>query len=115
MEKSEKNLLLDELSVCYNRINYLKTLCEEQNQPEEAAKFERRKARLKLEIDGLSRDLFDDWLGSAAELKESLKANNVSLQKAVKDIEKSVKLAQNIAKALGCVDDAIKVAADLVT
>lgn len=115
MNKSEKNLLLDKLSVCYNRANYLKTLCEEQNLPDEASQFERRKARLKLEIDGLLRDLYQDWIGSASKLKEKLDQGNAEVETAIKSIEKNIKTANNIAKAIGYLDDAIKIAADLVT
>ena len=56
MTATEKNLLLDRLSVCYNRTNYLKIVCEENKALDEAAQFDRRKARLRIEIDGLLRD-----------------------------------------------------------
>jgi hypothetical protein len=114
MKPTEKNLLLDRLSVCYNRANYLKALCEEQALTDEAARFDRRKARLKLEIDGLLRDLYQDWIGDAKTLKGKLDESNKAVDKAIKDIEQKIKTAENVVKALGCIDDAIKIAANLV-
>lgn len=114
MKRSDKNVLLDKLSVCYNRVNYLKTLCEERKDLESAAKFERRRARLQNEIDWLLRDIYQDWIGESEELKEKLDEANSSVEKAVEDIEKKVKLAGNITKAIGYIDDVVKIATDLV-
>jgi len=114
MKPTEKNLLLDTLSVCYNRANYLKALCEEQGLVDEAMRFGRRKDRLKVEIDGLLRDLYLDWIGDANALKNKLDESNKAVDAAVKDIERKIETAQNIVKALGYIDDAIKIAAGLV-
>ena len=115
MTISEKNVLLDNLSVCYNRVNYLKIKAEEKNQPDTAAQFERRKSRLKNEIDGLLRDLYASWIGDAAQLTTKLTASNKDLNACIADIEKDIKFAENVVKALGYVDDVIKIAADLVS
>ena len=114
MKASDKNLLLDRLSVCYNRTNYLKALCEEQALTDEAARLDRRKARLKLEIDGLLLDLYQDWMGDAQKLKGKLDESNKAVDKAVKDIEQKIQTAENIVKAIGYIDDVIEIAADLV-
>ena len=68
MTISEKNELLDNMSICYNRINYLKIISEEKSQPDMTAQLERRKNRLKIEIDGLLRDLYASWIGDVAQL-----------------------------------------------
>lgn len=114
MKTSEKNLLLDKLTFCYTRVNYLKTLCEEQGKTEDAKQLERRKARLKLEIDGLLHDLFREWIGGANELKGKLDKTNEAVKKSIESIEKNVKVAENIVKVIGYADDAIKIATDLV-
>ncbi|MCX7095024.1 MAG: hypothetical protein NTY50_16440 [Methylobacter sp.] len=114
MKPTEKNLLLDALSVSYNRTNYLKALCEEQALTEEAGQLDRRKARLKLEIDGLLHDLYDNWIGDAKTLNGQLDESNKAVDKAVKDIEQKVKTAENVVKAIGYIDDVIKIAAGLV-
>jgi len=114
MTISEKNELLDRLSVCYNRTNYLKILCEEKNKPDEAAKLEKLKERLKLKIDGLLRDLYQNWIGSANELKIDLDKSNIELDKCIKEIEGDIETAQNIIKGIGYIDDVIKQAANLI-
>ncbi|MFZ3091163.1 MAG: hypothetical protein WA240_11145 [Nitrospirota bacterium] len=114
MTISEKNELLDNMSICYNRINYLKIISEEKNQPDMTAQLERRKNRLKIEIDGLLRDLYATWIGDAAQLENKLTNTNKELNSCIAEIEKDINFAQNIVKALGYVDDVIKVAADLV-
>jgi len=113
MTQAEKNELLDKLSVCYNRVNYLKLLCDEANKPDEAAQFDRRKARLKVEIDGLLRDLYENWIGNANSLKTSLQNSNNGVEASIKEIEGDIKVAENIVKAIGYIDDVIKVAAAL--
>jgi hypothetical protein len=114
MTPAEKNLLLDRLSVCYNRTNYLKVLCEEQELTNDAKSFGRRKDRLKVEIDGLLQDLYHEWIGEANAIRKKLDESNKAVDKAVKDIEQKIKTAQNIVKALGHIDDVIKIATDLV-
>ncbi len=114
MTSAEKNELLDQLSVCYNRTNYLKIVCEEAGSANEAAQLGRRKARLEIEIDGLLRDLLHDWIGDAKSLGATLEKSNGALDKCIKDIEGKIKTAQNIVKAIGYIDDAIKIAAELV-
>jgi len=114
MTATEKNLLLDRLSVCYNRTNYLKIVCEENKALDEAAQFDRRKARLRIEIDGLLRDLYHNWIGDAQTLKGKLDDSNRALDKCISNIEADIKTAENIVKAIGYVDNIIKVAVDLV-
>lgn len=114
MTSKEKNELLDKLSVCYNRTNYCKILCEEKGKEDEAAKLERRKNRLRTEIDGLLHDLYQNWIGSAKNLKSKVDTANKEVNKLIKEIEKNIKLTQNIVKFIGYVDDVIKVAAGLV-
>lgn len=114
MTISEKNELLDNMSICYNRINYLKIISEEKSQPDMTAQLERRKNRLKIEIDGLLQDLYASWIGDAAQIKTNITNTNKELNRCIAEIEKDINFAQNIIKALGYVDDVIKVAADLV-
>lgn len=80
----------------------------------EAMRFWRRKDRLKVEIDGLLRDLYHDWIGDASALKSMLEKSSKAVDAAVKDIERKIKTEQNIVKALGYIDDAIEIAAGLV-
>lgn len=114
MTISEKNDLLDSLSICYNRVNYLKVLAEEKNDSDTASQLDRRKSRLKTEIDGLLQDLYADWIGDAASLKNNIDDNNKKLNDCIADIEKDITIADNIVKAVGYVDQVITLAAGLV-
>ncbi|HOW64394.1 MAG TPA: hypothetical protein P5186_13020 [Candidatus Paceibacterota bacterium] len=114
MKTNDKILLLDRLSVCYNRVNYLIALCKEQALTDEANRLGRRKERLKLEIDGLLRDLYANWVGDAKALKVKLETSNQSMDEAIKEIERQIKVAENIVRATGYIDGVIKVAIDLV-
>ena len=113
MKAKRKNALLDKLSVCYNRVNYLKTLCEEQGLTDQSVQLGRRKERLKSEIDRLSRDLYVEWLGGAGTWQERFAEVSSNLEKAIKDVETRTKIAENIAKAIGCIDDIVKIAANV--
>ena len=116
MTISEKNELLDKLSICYNRVNYLKILAEEKkSSPDVITQIDRRKNRLKTEIDMLLRDLYTNWIGDAVQLKKSVDNSNKGLNQCITDIEKDISIAQNIMKALGYVDDVIKLAGGLVS
>jgi predicted DNA-binding transcriptional regulator len=110
----EKNELLDSLSVCYHRINFCKILCEENDRTEEAKQLERREKRLKIEIDGLLRDLYHNWIGDAKQLKGKLDGINKEINEHIEKIEQDIKTTQKIVKAIGYFDDAIKIATDLV-
>lgn len=115
MTISEKNELLDNLSTHYNRVNYLKILAEEKHSsPDAIAQIERRKTRLKTEIDMLLKDLYADWMGEAAQLKASVDNGNQGLNECIAYIEKDIDTAQYIVKALGYVDDVINLAGDLL-
>jgi hypothetical protein len=114
METNEKNKLLDELSVSYNRANYLAVLCNEKNKKPEAVQAERRKKRLKGEIDGLLRDIYLAWIGDANVLRDKITTNNDEIDKCIQKIQSDVDTAQNIVKAIGYLDDIIAIAAALV-
>ena len=114
MTIEEKNMLLDQLSVCYNRANYCKMLCEEKEKAEEAEKLEKRMKRLKLEIDSLLRELYKDWIGSANELKDKIDKSNMEIDKHIQEIKRDIEIAQNVVKVLGFLDNAIKIAGGLV-
>ena len=81
---------------------------------EEAAQFARRKERLGLEIDGLLRDLLQAWMGQAVQVKSQIDVANRAVDQAIKDIERDIDTAGNIVRAVGYIDNVVKIAADLV-
>jgi len=113
MTQNGKNQILDQLSITYNRTNLLKIISEEQGNLIDAKKFEIRKKRLKTEIDELIQNLLQEWIGDAKQLKIKIINSNSEISKSIKDIQSKIKLAENIVKALGFIDDAIQLAANL--
>ena len=114
MNIEDKLLCVDRLSFCYNRTYYLKVLCEEQGLTDEAARIERRRERLKLELAGLLDSLFLDWMGEAKVLQEKLITSNEGVNKSIIDIQNQIYTAQNVTKVIGYLDDVINLAANLV-
>ena len=55
-----------------------------------------------------------DWIGSARLTIESINKTNENLQKTIRDIKRDVEVAKNIVKAIGYLDDAIMIAANLL-
>lgn len=87
MKTDDRNELLDILSVCYGRINRLRILCEENNQPEKAAQLRQLKGQMKNIMDDLSRGLYRDWVGDAGKLKGTISQSNEALEACIDDVE----------------------------
>jgi len=114
MDLAEKNSLLDDLSVCYNSVNYLKTLAEEKNaDPALVDRLDEQKRDLKTMTDGLLQNLYSNWIGEAKELRDSIAKSNGTLNQCVENIQKDEQIAQNLANAVGYIDDVVKVVAGI--
>ena len=114
MTPSQKNLLLDRLSVSYNQTFTLILTCKEKKLSDEVERLERRKALLKVKTEGLLHDLYHRWTGDAEALKGTIDNSNKELGKCITDIQQDVNTAGNIVKAIGYIDDVIKAADVLI-
>ena len=115
MDIHEKNELLDSLSVCYNRANYLKTIAEEKcTGPAIIDRLDGIIKQLKEALDRLLHDLYENWIGDATELTATIAKNNTQLNKSIEAIEHDIQITQNIVTALGSLEDVIKIAAGLL-
>jgi hypothetical protein len=114
MTPTQKNLLLDHLTVSYNHICTLKIICQEKGLSDEANKLDPHKAFLKERTEGLLHDLYHSWTGNAKALQDTTEDQNKRLGKCIADIQKNIDTAGNIIKAIGYIDDVVKAAADLV-
>lgn len=54
------------------------------------------------------------WRGQAHVLEEDMRMRNANLQGTIRDIKKKVKIAQNVVKAVGFIDDAVALAAKVI-
>ena len=69
--------------------------------------------RLSRQIDRLLGQAMDAWSGRGKTTVTNIKTANASLQRAIREIGKDIRTAQNIVKALGLVDDVVAIAAKL--
>jgi hypothetical protein len=114
MTPSQKNLLLDRLSVSYNQTCTLILISKEKKLSDEMERLERRKALLKVKTDGLLHDLYHSWTGDAEALKGTIDESNKELGKCIAEIQLDMNTAGNIVKAIGYIDDVIKAADVLI-
>lgn len=114
MTPNEKNHLLDALSIVYNRANYLKAVAEESGDKETSAQLGRRMDRLRLELDGLLRDFYHQWIGDAETLNGDILRRNQAIQAHLDAIKDSADRAKQFVEAIGYLDEVIELAAALV-
>ncbi len=114
MRMQNKNDILDLLSVASNKASYLRAICLEQGNNADAAKFKKRRNRLRVEIDELLEEVYQDWIGDANELKTNIDNANNDLKKSIDDIEQKINTAQNIVKAISYLDKMIEIASKVL-
>lgn len=85
-----------------------------QGKAAEADEVKAKTRKLSRKIDDLLVRAMEDWLGNAAALIKTMKNTNAKLQASIRDIKKRIKVAQNVVKAIGFLDDAIDVAVKLL-
>lgn len=81
-----------------------------QGKTEEADTVSKKTKNLSKQIDKLLGQLIDDWNGSTDQVIKSIRNNNASLQKSMNQIQEKIEVADNIVKAIGYIDTALKIA-----
>lgn len=66
--------------------------------------------RLTGQIDDQEGELMHDWLGSATNAMTELGKKSKGIDTVIADIKKKVKIAENVVKAIGFIDDAVAIA-----
>ncbi len=109
-EPTDKEKVLESL-MGVRRQGQLAELCLRfQNKTDEAEKIWEGNAHLSTEIDILLGRMMEEWLGRSDQAIKGLTAANTKLEAAVADIKKQVKVAQNVVKVVGLLDDAVAIA-----
>jgi uncharacterized protein YbbC (DUF1343 family) len=85
-----------------------------QGEMEEADKVARENRKLSSKVDKLIAQAMRQWQGSAVTVITEMKRSNRNLQVCVNSIRKKIKVAQNVVKALGHIDNAIEAAGKLI-
>ena len=82
---------------------------------EEAKGVAEKAAALSTQIDVLLGQMMNEWLGEGLSIIEDIKRTNVSLQASIRQIEQGLNLANNLARALGFIDDALNIGRRLLS
>ena len=112
--KEDKALIADKLRNTNRKGHNLEIDLLFKEMKAEAEKVRIKTNNLSKKVDSLIAALMQDWIGSANLTIESIKKTNENLQKTIRDIKKDVEVAKNIVKAIGYLDDAIMIAANLL-
>lgn len=112
--KEDKESIVDNLLITKRKGHNLEIDLMFKGMEAEAKKIKTETDKLSKQVDNLLAQLMTDWIGSAKTTIESTRKTNQNLQKAIRDIKKDVEVAKNIAKAVGYLDEAIKIAVNLL-
>lgn len=110
VSQQKKEDIIDRLLISHSKAQKLAITLKFAGEAAKAREIEEKKAQLSKKIDTLIAKAMRDWNTSAATHVEGIKAANTKLQASIKDIKKKIRVAQNIAKALDHLDDAIEIA-----
>jgi hypothetical protein len=111
ISKPNKQLLIRSLQATRNKGDELEIELLIAGRDAEAGQVREATDRLSKQIRRLITAAKKSWRGQADALLKDMKKRNASLQAAIRDIKKKIKIAENVVKAVGFVDDAVEVAA----
>jgi DNA integrity scanning protein DisA with diadenylate cyclase activity len=114
IKKEDKELIVDKLLITKRKGHNLEIDLMFKEMEDDAKKVRRKTKNLSKKVDSLLSALMQDWIGSARLTIESINKTNENLQKTIRDIKRDVEVAKNIVKAIGYLDDAIMIAANLL-
>ncbi len=114
MTKEQKRSLLRALGTSYGKGTDLAALLWLQGEGEEARSVERRNAELRRTIDRLRRETWKEWRGSAAGLQDQIGRLNRQLQIRIREIEREIRAARGLVKALDLLDEIIELSRALI-
>ena len=77
--------------------------------PDEAEEVKEHGKALSRKIDELIAQSISDWLGNSNTLIKNVKTINTKLQRSIRDIENDIKIAQNVVKIVGYIDEVTEI------
>jgi hypothetical protein len=114
MTKEQKRSLLRALGTSYGKATDLAALLWLQGKEAEARSVERRNAELRRAIDRLRSAIWEEWRGSATALQSRIGGLNRKLQTRIREIERGIRAAQGLVKALEVLDELIQITGALI-
>ena len=109
-QSSEKQKLLESLMDARRNGHVAEVSLRLQQKETEANEIRDANETLSAEIDNLQAQLMQEWLANAKTVMADLGKKTDALDETVTKIKKKVKLAENVTKAVGLLDDAVVIA-----
>jgi hypothetical protein len=114
ISKANKEALYDSLDESKRKGQRLEIRLRFQGKNEDADQVKAKTDELSQQLDDLLAGIMENWSGNAKALITATKDTNKRLQASIRDIKNKIKIGENLVKALGYLDDAIKVAKKLL-
>ena len=107
MTRRDQRLLLRRVLQTYTKTVDLEGALLLKGETELAATVASRANALRREVDRLRRAMWSRWSGSAARVDEALRARNARLQATIRDIERDVRTADRVVRAVAIVAEVL--------
>ncbi len=115
MNQEEKEAIIDKFLTTKRKGHMLEIDLSFKGMDDDAEKVKTKNTELSEKVDNLLKNIMQDWIDDTSSgVVEELKNINRKIQDTIRDIKKDIKIAKNVVKALGYLDEAIKFAIDLL-
>lgn len=115
MNQSEKEAIIDKLINTKRKGHSLEIDLCFKGMDDDAKTIKDKSSELSRKIDDLLANIMRGWVdNTTAGAEEELKKVNRKIQDTIRKIKKEIEIAKNIVKATGYLDEAIKIAFDLL-
>lgn len=111
---ASKERIVDALLQTSRQVHRLIIRLRFQGREGDVAAAERRARRLSRHLDALLGAAVDDWLGSAAGVEAEIRRVNRRLGRTLGELRRRREVADHLTKALGLIDEAVRIAARLL-
>lgn len=115
LNQQQQRLLIRNILNTYSKAIDLELLFWTKGQQKEALEIKVKADDLDDTIIKLRNTNWSMWSGSTIVVEQKIKKNNTNLQSAIRDIQNDIKTAQRTVKAVGYIDDVIRIAAGLLS
>lgn len=114
MSDEHKEDAIQNLLVTLQRSQNLELNLRFRNDIENVKEIAKKNKQLNKQIDKLIVEAMQEWLVDAQVITNKVKKANTNLQRAITNVKKKKKVAQNIVKAIGLVDDVLSIGKSLL-
>lgn len=114
-DESTKQSIINDLLVTKQSGHRLEIALRFKGKANEANDVKRKTDELTDKIDDLLGQVMEEWSGQSKEIIAEIVKANSSLKAAINDIKRDLEIAENVVKAIGYIDDAVAIAAEIAS